>query len=181
MTQVWKAIGVHFYQVWAVCGPLLGVFIGSLLASRWQRQQWIRENKKADYRRIFDALNRFRWQVTNFYGFYNESPAADKAAEGRKLERQEAVMEALSSTMGALGDSLFARDALLRSEVMRDVQGFYHSMASDKPPDYVNASRIVAQIHVRILKVAWRDVGLSGPFPKGTAAKAPNDAATICG
>jgi hypothetical protein len=171
VAQIWKAVAVHFYQVWAVCGPLIGVFIGSLLASRWQRQQWIRENKEADYRRIFDALNRFRWQVTNFYAFYNESPAADKAAEGRKLERQEAVMEALSSTLGAMGDSLFVRDALLHSEVMRNVQDFYRSMASDKPPDHVNAARIVAGIHVRILQVAWRDVGLRGTFPTETAAK----------
>jgi len=165
VAQVWKTIAVHFYQVWAVCGPLIGVFIGSLLASKWQRQQWIRENKKADYRRIFDALNRFRWQVTHFYAFYNESPGADSAAEGRKLERQEVVMEALSSTIGAMGDSLFVREALLRSGVLRDVQNFYHSIASDKPPDYMNASRTVADIHLRVLQTAWRDVGLSGPLP----------------
>ena len=166
------AIADHFYRVWAVIGPLIGVLIGSLLASRWQRQQWIRDNKKVDYRGIFDALNSFRWQVSHFYAVYDQSPGADHAAEGRKRERQEAISEALSSVIGVMGSSIFVREAILRSGIIPDFQAFYHHLLEDeRPPTLEQAVHSLTQYHLRLLQTAWHDLGLSKPFPRGGATR----------
>ena len=42
--------------VWGALGPLAGVFCGQHLAKRWQKEQWVRENRKQECRELLDAI-----------------------------------------------------------------------------------------------------------------------------
>jgi len=56
--ETWNAIGDYSSKVWAAVGPLVGVWIGAVLAKRWQREQWIADNKRAEYRKLLTTLTR---------------------------------------------------------------------------------------------------------------------------
>lgn len=46
-----------FSNVWAVIGPLLGVFLGSWLTTKNERKHWIADNKRAEYRMLLTTLS----------------------------------------------------------------------------------------------------------------------------
>jgi oligoendopeptidase F len=50
---VWSTI---ILAIWGAVGPLVGVRYGQELAKRWQREQWIRENRKEECRELLDAI-----------------------------------------------------------------------------------------------------------------------------
>jgi len=158
----------HFYQVWAVIGPFVGILTGSWLASRWQRRQWIRDNKKLEYRAIFEALSKFGWATINYYALYDESPFKDPAAEGKKCERQEEIGEAMHSVMAAFGSCIFTRSSVLIFGVMRDFQDFYHSLENEKPPSYESVAHTLALIQKKVLHMASGDLGMGWKLPAET-------------
>ncbi len=63
-TFVWSTI---ILAVWGAVGPLVGVRYGQKLAKRWQREQWIRENRKevASYWEQFMNSLSFSTQTMN--------------------------------------------------------------------------------------------------------------------
>src|SRR6516165_10127003 len=42
--------------VWAVVGPLVGVWVGAYLTGRRQKQEWVADNKKEEYRELVKAI-----------------------------------------------------------------------------------------------------------------------------
>jgi len=50
---VWSTI---ILGVWAAIGPLVGVRYGHDLAKRWQKEHWISDNKKQEYRELLGIL-----------------------------------------------------------------------------------------------------------------------------
>jgi hypothetical protein len=56
--QVWRTIGESVRNAWAAIGPLVGVLIGAYLAKRWQRDQWIADNKRMEYRKLLTTLTK---------------------------------------------------------------------------------------------------------------------------
>jgi hypothetical protein len=42
--------------VWLVAGPLVGIYIGAQIANRNQREQWLAENEKQEYKELLTAL-----------------------------------------------------------------------------------------------------------------------------
>lgn len=46
-----------FFAVAAVIGPWVGLVMGQMLTSRHQHRQWLRDNKKQEYREILNALS----------------------------------------------------------------------------------------------------------------------------
>jgi hypothetical protein len=50
---VWSTI---ILAIWGAVGPLVGVRYGQELAKRWQREQWIRENRKEECRELLNAI-----------------------------------------------------------------------------------------------------------------------------
>jgi hypothetical protein len=52
----WPMLEAYAKNIWAVGGPLVGVMIGAYIGSRNQKKQWLRENRKAEYRELLSAL-----------------------------------------------------------------------------------------------------------------------------
>jgi hypothetical protein len=50
---VWSTIVLG---VWAAVGPLVGVRYGHDLGKRWQKEHWISDNKKQEYRELLGVL-----------------------------------------------------------------------------------------------------------------------------
>ena len=50
---VWYGI---FMGIWGAVASLVGVRYGQVLARRWQREQFVRENKKQEYRELLRSL-----------------------------------------------------------------------------------------------------------------------------
>jgi len=48
----WELLSKSAAAIWAAFGPLVGVCIGAYLARRWQRDQWIADNKRSEYRKL---------------------------------------------------------------------------------------------------------------------------------
>lgn len=48
-----------FFGIWAAVGPLAGLYIGFLLTSREQHQQWLRDNRKEEFKEVVTAVSRF--------------------------------------------------------------------------------------------------------------------------
>jgi len=51
---VWSTIVL---TVWSALGPLVGILIGHRISKAWQKQQWVLENKKEEYREVIAALS----------------------------------------------------------------------------------------------------------------------------
>ncbi len=54
--------------VWIALGPLIGVWTGAYLSKRWQRDQWIADNKRAEYRKLITTLTDLASKVAIYYG-----------------------------------------------------------------------------------------------------------------
>jgi hypothetical protein len=46
-----------FLNVWAFAGPLVGIFVGAYLTSRWQRKQWYADHRIKEWRELLTALS----------------------------------------------------------------------------------------------------------------------------
>jgi hypothetical protein len=44
--------------VWAVIAPLVGIFLGHYLTRSWQREQWLRDSRKEEFRELLTTLTR---------------------------------------------------------------------------------------------------------------------------
>jgi len=44
-------------SIWAGVGPLAGLLLGHLLLRSWQREQWILDSRKAEFRELLSALS----------------------------------------------------------------------------------------------------------------------------
>lgn len=154
-----------FYAVWAAVGPLVGVIIGAWLAALWQRKQWKLNSKRAEYQAALEALDRLRWRLTHHLSLYSKAPfAAD--ANDEKFRGQVAVAEALSSAIGTILMGIFIRPVVLASGIRKDLK-IFNKRIRDADPTLSSgeATSAVAQMQLKLLKAAWRDLGLGKPFP----------------
>lgn len=44
------------FAIWAAVGPLIGIFVGSYITRRWQREQWVRDQKLGEWRELISAV-----------------------------------------------------------------------------------------------------------------------------
>src|ERR1700690_1705665 len=58
--ETWKKIYDDAKAAWAVVGPLVyalaGVLVGAYISNRNQREHWIADNKRSEYRELITAL-----------------------------------------------------------------------------------------------------------------------------
>ncbi len=96
---VWATI---ILGIWAALGPLVGVYYGHVLSKRWQKEHWITENKKQEYREVLSTLTEAFSKIV-LYG----SPGVATGPE-----EQRARNGAESAALAALRDRLFIANEL---------------------------------------------------------------------
>jgi hypothetical protein len=93
--------------IWGALAPLTGIFIGHWLTKCWQREQWIADNQKEEYRRVLAGLNRLNMVLAQQH-------------LDRNVDEQE-IKQATEEITIALNTSLFITDFLEESKVADDV------------------------------------------------------------
>jgi hypothetical protein len=66
-------------STWPVLGPFVGIWIGVYLSTRTQKRQWIRDNKRIEYRELLTAIADAGGKLVVHYGM--EPFVADPSAQ----------------------------------------------------------------------------------------------------
>jgi hypothetical protein len=147
---------IHWlYVVWAAIGPLVGVIIGAWLTSRWQRKQWVLDNKAREYREALDALNTYRRALL--------SHLATQAGAVQAMNAGQTVMALAQSQVhldSVLADRIFTLDAVANSGVRDELMRFYQSQISANPPSITLTTQSIADMHLKLLETAVADLRL---------------------
>jgi hypothetical protein len=126
--HIWRVILNVAVGLWAVAGPLIGIFIGAYIANRNQRKQWIADNKKQEFRELLSALVEASSSLIAFYTPMvlqgpDEQRACDRvekksievimdrvfiAGEVKELDLQERWSNALSGIRGTRNRTAFS-------------------------------------------------------------------------
>jgi hypothetical protein len=146
------------YALWAAVGPLIGVVIGAWLTARWQRRRWIQDNKTAEYRGAFDALNTYRWRLLNHLAQNN--PFLSAGDPRAMAEERIALADAQVALSNILADRLFIRQAVSSGGLREDYERFSRSLLSSDPPNISEASRTLAGLHRELVQMAEADLKL---------------------
>jgi len=146
------------YKIWAAIGPLIGVLVGAWLTARWQRKRWIQDNKRAEYREVLDALQKYRWYLLNYLAVAGGSLVAEDARTHE--ERRAAFADAEVSVSNCLADRLFIRESLARTKVREDLRKFQTSLDKNDESSVTRSIEVLTEFHERILKAADEDLGL---------------------
>ncbi|MGH9689286.1 MAG: hypothetical protein ACRD5K_19635 [Candidatus Acidiferrales bacterium] len=64
LDHVWGTIR----SAWPALGPLVGIFIGVFLTTRTQKRQWIRDNKRTEYRELLTTIADAGGKFVVYYG-----------------------------------------------------------------------------------------------------------------
>jgi hypothetical protein len=102
--ETWKAIHDGVNGVWAVAGPLVGVFVGAYIANRNHRKHWLADNKREEYREVLAAMNKASGTVAN----------ANLSGSGA-LDTKALITghpELITAVMEVLGTRIFTRKIL---------------------------------------------------------------------
>ena len=52
----WQTVVDLIRRAWPALGPLIGICIGAYLTTRTQKRQWVRDNKRVEYRELLTAI-----------------------------------------------------------------------------------------------------------------------------
>jgi len=91
---VWSTIVL---TVWAAVGPLVGVGYGHVLTKRWQKEHWIADNKKQEYRELLGIL-------TNSFSIIVQFGVPNVLFSGDEIQKRHAAEMAV---LAALRNRLF--------------------------------------------------------------------------
>lgn len=45
-----------FLNLWAICGPIIGILLGSALSTKNERKHWLMDNKRDEYRELLTTI-----------------------------------------------------------------------------------------------------------------------------
>lgn len=57
-----------FLNFWAICGPIIGILLGSSLSTKNERRRWMMDNKRAEYRTLLTTISDCGSQFILSYG-----------------------------------------------------------------------------------------------------------------
>jgi hypothetical protein len=152
-----RFVASHFYQIWAVVGPLAGVGFGAWLTARWQRKKWILDNKLAEYRGILDALSSYRFALSEYYALYKFALVAVPAQ--KKYDDDIAFAKAQGAVTNAFADRIFIRIAVERSGARKEWRELAAKMLADKSTSD-ELLKIIDAIHSKLVKAFQDDLKL---------------------
>src|ERR1700693_967274 len=87
--------------VWAVVGPLVGIYLGHRLLRSQHRRQWLAENRIQEWREIITTLHKSLILITQFDAGRNLSTIEEKVAA------MPAVLDARAFALSVLSNRIF--------------------------------------------------------------------------
>ena len=147
-----------FIKVAAIVGPLVGVVIGALLTQHWQRKKWILDNKAAEYRGIFDALNALRFEVTTYYAKYKFAQVVVPAQ--KQYDDKIAFAKAVAATSNAFADRIFTRLAVEKCAARRGWNELAGKLGKEAP--FEELDKMMDDIHGKLVRAVTEDLKIKG-------------------
>jgi hypothetical protein len=83
--------------IWSALGPLVGILIGHSITKAWQKEQWIAENKKQEYRELLSILSKAFTLLVHYHLNETEQSSEDEAR----------VAEAEADALRTMHDRIF--------------------------------------------------------------------------
>jgi hypothetical protein len=93
--------------IWSAVGPLVGVFLGAYLSHRWQREQWLLDNKKQEYRETLSAL------AAAYMSLIEQRRSALV-----NMAREEQMLRLLAQSCRVLRDRIFIADEIRSADLV---------------------------------------------------------------
>jgi hypothetical protein len=88
-----KAVIYYGGMAWKGVGPLTGVMVGAVLARSWDRNKWMNDNRKEEFRDLLDALTDAATRLMAEqeqanrapFGYWNDDEARASHVEALKI------------------------------------------------------------------------------------------------
>jgi hypothetical protein len=80
-------------STWPAVGPLVGVLIGGWISVRNQRQHWILDNKRAEYRKLMSTLTRSYTALVAAYSAGSMSGKTERQCWQYRLQAQNVIKD----------------------------------------------------------------------------------------
>jgi hypothetical protein len=101
MSAVWQEILTPILALAGIGGTLGGVYVGQRMSQKWQREQWVLDNRKEEFRVLLDALaESLRLELTMYAGVVLSG------------EQERAIIETHSNTMRIIRSRIFVADVV---------------------------------------------------------------------
>jgi hypothetical protein len=146
-----------FWRVATIVGTLVAVGFGAWLTERWQRKKWILDNKVAEYRGILDALNSYRFALTEYYSLYKIALVAVPAQ--KKYDDDVALARAVDRVNNSFADRIFTRKLVSQSGARADWSTLADKLRSNKS-GLDELLKIIDSIHDKLVKASQTDLKL---------------------
>jgi hypothetical protein len=101
---LWVTVLVY---IWAPIGPIVGILIGHVLLTSWERKRWLADNRKDEYRRVLIALNKLNILMVDWHD--GNGPL-------------EPIKAAMDEFVTALNTSLFVHEFFERTKVVNSIR-----------------------------------------------------------
>jgi len=153
--------------LWTLLGVVVGAVMSPFLTARWQHNQWVLDNKKAEYRELLDLLETYSLRLLDYLGKYPDFGPISPATEADQVAARRQVFEIQNSLNLALADRLFTRKALAKRDVRRqfeelilglDSGALLHAATVGEKLDKIRAP--LGELHQAVLETAKHDLGL---------------------
>jgi hypothetical protein len=106
MGAVWQGIITPILALAGIGGTLGGVYIGQRMSQKWQREQWVLDNRKEELRVLLDALaESLRVELTMYAG------------GALSPEQQRDFVGTHSNTMRIIRSRIFVADVVERCQM----------------------------------------------------------------
>lgn len=132
--------------IWSALGPLVGVLIGAWLTRLWQREQWVLDGKKAEYRELLSTLSQSYHLIVKLLPTTGGISALSE-------EKYQAVEEAWIAGVKVIEDRIFI-DQGIRAGNIRE------SWMQVADFDMQKLDGQWKGIHDAIMRMAHQDLGI---------------------
>ncbi|HSY35009.1 MAG TPA: hypothetical protein VK814_04600 [Acidobacteriaceae bacterium] len=137
MSAVWQEFLTPILALAGIGGTLGGVYIGQRMAQKWQREQWVLDNRKEEFRELLDALSEsLRVEMKLYTGLVMSS------------QEEQLLVETHSNTMRVIRSRIFVADLANNSQFeMRWAQALKdHQFSLDVAPLAATYSKLRMEI-----------------------------------
>ena len=150
--KVLQLLWVGLDAFWHSVGQLLlGIFVGAFISQRWQRRQWLLDNKKTEYRELLSGIATASYRNLKALPLRNEH-----TGERRELspDEQGELLEAQTEGQRLLSDRIFIASQIERENIIERWQ----LLTAEE--DFSMFVAGMKSLHEKLLEIARKDLGI---------------------